>query len=83
MHKVSPVYPRSAVEDGVEGTVRLKLLVTEAGSVAHVEVAGSSGDRRLDTAAKECVSRWRYQPATQDGKPRRVYTHATVEFDLQ
>jgi protein TonB len=71
------------VEDGVEGSVRLKVLVTETGTVAEVQVTGSSGDRRLDAAARECVRRWLYRPAIQDGKPRRVYTHATVEFELK
>jgi len=76
-------YPWGALEDGVEGTVRLKVLVTEAGEVAGVEVVGSSGDWRLDAAAKEFVGGWRYRPAVQDGKPRRVYSLATVVFELR
>ena len=76
-------YPRAAVEDGVEGTVRLKVLVTENGEVASVEIERSSGDRRLDAAALEFVRGWRYRPAVQDGKPRRVYSIATVVFELR
>jgi protein TonB len=76
-------YPPSAAAEGVAGTVRLEVLVTETGSVADVQVTASSGDRRLDEAAREWVHRWRYRPAVQDGKPRRVYTHATVEFELR
>lgn len=83
LRKTAPDYPASAVEDGVEGVVKLKVLVTETGSVAEVEVTASSGDRRLDAAAKECVRKWLYRPAIQDGKPRRVHTHATVEFELR
>ena len=75
-------YPGSAVADGVEGTVRLKVLVSETGAVAEVEVIESSGDRRLDAAAAEFVGRWRYRPAVQDGTPRRVYTYAKVTFEL-
>jgi protein TonB len=76
-------YPEAAAEEGVQGVVKLKVLVTESGSVAEVQITGSSGDRRLDQAAKEWVRGWRYSPAVQDGKPRRVYTHATVEFELE
>jgi protein TonB len=76
-------YPEAAVEDGVEGTVKLKVLVTELGGAAEVKVAQSSGDRGLDTAAVEFVKGWRYQPAVQDGKPRRVYTYAVVTFELR
>jgi protein TonB len=76
-------YPPSAVADGVQGTVRLKVLVTEEGEVAHIEVVDSSGDHRLDAAAEEFVKGWRYLPAVQDGEPRRVHTYARVEFELK
>lgn len=75
-------YPASAVTDGVEGTVRLRVLVGETGEVLEAEVIESSGDRRLDVAAEESVRRWRYRPAVQDGKPRRVHTQAKVTFEL-
>ena len=75
-------YPGSAVADGVEGMVRLKVLVSETGAVAEVDVIESSGDRRLDAAAAEFVGKWRYRPAVQDGMPRRVYTYAKVTFEL-
>lgn len=76
-------YPPTAVEEGVEGTVKLNVLVTEAGAVAEVKVVQSSRDRRLDAAAIEFVRGWRYQPAVQDGQPRSVYTHASVRFELK
>lgn len=76
-------YPASAAADGAEGRVKLKVMVTEEGRVAEVGVAESSGDTRLDAAAAEFVRGWRYLPAVQNGTPRRVYTHATVEFELR
>jgi len=76
-------YPQAAAEEGVEGTVQLEVLVTESGAVAEVKVTKSSGDQRLDAAAKEWVRRWRYRPAMQDGKARQVPTHATVIFELR
>jgi len=80
--KGSLEYPAAAVRDGAEGTVRLRVRVSEKGQVAEVEVLESSGDRRLDAAAEEFVRQWRYQPAVQDGEPRRVDTHARVTFRL-
>lgn len=76
-------YPPAAAQDGVEGTVRLQVLVDEQGAVAEASVIASSGDTRLDAAALEFVRRWRYRPAVQDGQPRRVHTYATVRFELQ
>lgn len=75
-------YPASAARDGVEGTVLLRVLVGEAGDVLEMEVIESSGDRRLDVAAEEFVRTWRFLPAVQDGKPRRVHTEAKVTFRL-
>lgn len=83
MWKGTLEYPESAVRDGVEGTVRLEVLVSETGEVLEVEVIESGGDRRLDAAAAEFVGRWRYRPAVQDGEPRRVHTHAKVKFELK
>ena len=82
IQKGSLEYPASAVTDGVEGTVRLRVLVGEAGDVLEVEVTESSGDRRLDIAAEEFVRAWHYRPAVQDGQPRRVHTYAKVTFEL-
>ena len=82
-YKGSLVYPPSAVSEGVEGSVKLRVLVTEKGAVAEVSVAESSYDRRLDEAAMAFVKGWRYQPAVQDGQPRSVYTHALVTFELR
>jgi protein TonB len=76
-------YPSSAVADGAEGVVKLKVLVTETGDVGEVTVVESSRDRRLDAAAREFVKGWKDLPAVQDGRPRSVYTYATVKFKLR
>jgi len=76
-------YPREAAEEGVEGAVILKVLVDEKGQVADSQITSSSGDKRLDAAALEWVKRWRYLPAVQDGRPRRVWTRAKVTFHLE
>jgi periplasmic protein TonB len=83
VQKAKQVYPEEAAAEGVEGTTVLTVLVTETGTVAEVKVERGSGDRRLDRAAMDCVRRWRYLPAVQNGQPRRVYTRATVSFKLK
>jgi protein TonB len=76
-------YPQSAAEAGLEGTVRLRVLVMENGGVGEVTVTGSSGAAVLDRAAAAWVKKWRYRPAVQDGIARRVYTQARVKFELE
>lgn len=81
--RIQPDYPPAAEQEGVEGTVRLRVLVNERGRVGQVEVTASSQDRRLDRAAVVAVRQWRYSPAVQDGVPRAVWTHASVTFSLK
>jgi len=81
--RVNPTYPLSAKEEGVQGTVQLRLRVEKNGSVSNVRVSKSSGDRRLNDAAVAAVKKWKYEPAVQNGVPRAVDTFASVSFRLQ
>jgi protein TonB len=63
-----PEYPRASTLLEEEGRVTLNYLVGVDGSVVKVEVIKSSGYRRLDTAASQQVLKWRFKPATLDGK---------------
>lgn len=83
VQRVNPTYPLSAKEDGVEGTVQLRVRVESDGSVGAVHVTKSAGDSRLDDAAIAAVKHWKYKPAVQNGVPRAVDTSASVTFRLQ
>jgi len=50
-------YPRAARVRGLEGLVRVSLLIDRAGSVLESRVAESSGEPLLDAAALEMVAR--------------------------
>ena len=50
-------YPRAARVRGLEGEVRISLLIDRAGSVIESRVAESSGEPLLDAAALEMVER--------------------------
>lgn len=51
------VYPRAAIDAGLEGRVLLLLTLDAAGRVTAVEVAGSSGHALLDDAALRAATR--------------------------
>lgn len=79
----APEYPRQALRDGVEGTVLLELLVDTDGHVLRVRIMRSSGDRRLDDAARaQVLANWRFQPALRDGRPVQALGTAPVVFRL-
>lgn len=63
-----PPYPRMALRRGWEGVVVLQIDLDKQGQPLRVEVADSSGHRVLDKAAQAAVRRWRFAPATRDGK---------------
>lgn len=50
-------YPREAIARGLEGRVVLLLTLDEAGRVARIEVASSSGHALLDEAAVKAATR--------------------------
>ncbi len=80
----APTYPREAMLDGIEGTVLLKVLVDVDGKPLSVEIERSSGNRRLDDAARRQVLRkWMFRPAIRDGQPIQVFGLVPVNFSLQ
>lgn len=79
-----PSYPREALMAGAEGTVVLKVLVDVDGTPLEVEIQRSSGNRRLDDAAKRQVLRkWKFRPAMRDGRAIQVYGLVPVNFSLE
>ncbi len=78
-----PEYPPAARRAGEEGTVTLKVLVTDGGRAGQVEVAKSSGFPKLDEAAvKEVQRNWRFVPGKEDGKPVSMWHTFAVTFRL-
>lgn len=80
----APTYPREAMLDGIEGTVLLRVLVDVDGKPLSVEIERSSGNRRLDDAARRQVLRkWMFRPAIRDGQAIQVFGMVPVSFSLQ
>lgn len=78
-----PEYPRASLRMRSEGTVLLQVLVDVDGKPLRAEVQTSSGDHRLDAAAREQILRyWRFRPAMQDGHAVQAIGLVPVEFKL-
>jgi protein TonB len=79
----APAYPREALLDGIEGTVVLRVLVGTDGKPLTVEIERSSGNRRLDDAARRQVQRkWSFKPAIRNGQAVQVYGLVPVNFSI-
>lgn len=75
-----PAYPDELREQGIQGQVGLQVTIDEKGMVVEVKVAKSLHPY-LDFAAVQAVRQWKYEPATQDGKPIPVTVKVTMNFN--
>jgi len=67
-----------------QGKVGIKYTIAADGSVSECAVTTPSGKARLDDAACTMVKkRWKFKPATQDGKPVATSLPADVIFALK
>ncbi len=80
--RVEPEYPEPMRRARIEGVVILEAVITAGGGVDEVRVLKSAGGT-LDRAAEDAVRRWRYRPATLNGRAVSVYLTVTVTFGLR
>jgi protein TonB len=77
-----PVYPATSRRLGEQGKVLLRVLVSAAGLAEKVELKTSSSFTRLDQAAQEAVSRWRFVPARRGEQPIAAWVQVPLTFQL-
>lgn len=82
LNNPAPAYPMSARRMGEQGKVLLKVLVSEDGKAASVQVDRSSGHSKLDEAAVEAVKKWSFVPAKRSNKPMSAYVLVPINFSL-
>jgi TonB family protein len=75
-------YPAEALRKNVEGWVELAFVVAADGKVAQIKVLNSSPAGIFDSAATKAISRARYKPVVQGGKPIAVSTKLRIAFRL-
>ena len=83
VRKVQPVYPATAKEAGVQGTVILHAIIGLDGRPLSLRVMNKDVDPDLARASVEAVSQWRYQPTLLNGQPVEVDSTIQVVFTLQ
>ncbi len=80
VHNKAPVYPEDAIRRHAGGVVGVRIHVTETGTPAYVDIIHSSGDASLDGSVREAVMLWRFQPASDRGRP--VAFDYVMNFDF-
>lgn len=67
--RIPPKYPIEAARQSREGWTVLGFVIDEKGNVSDALVKESSGSKDFDKAALKAVTKWKYQPAFENGKP--------------
>jgi protein TonB len=77
---VQPMYPQTARQMRVQGSVELLANIGKDGSITAVKVL--SGPQVLSRAAIDAVKQWQYKPYYLDDQPVEIQTQITVNFKL-
>jgi len=80
VHRVEPVYPPQARQEGLEGTIAIDIIVGRDGSIIHMQAL--NGPDVLARAAADALRWWKFQPYRLNGEPAVVETRVAVEFKL-
>jgi TonB family protein len=75
----TPSYTDAARQMGLHGVVQIYLWVTENGTPDHLRIVKPLG-LGLDEAALAAVVKYKFAPATQNGKPVKVDLYIDVNF---
>ena len=73
-------YPPKAEEDRLEGEVRVKVVISQAGDVEKVDVL--KGDPILAEAAVDAVKKWKFKPFIRGGKAVKISTEIPFNFSF-
>jgi TonB family protein len=80
IYRVEPFYPRVALQQGVEGTVKIRATVDRDGKVKNLKVI--SGPALLTASALDAAQYWRYIPSLRNGEPIETEEEISIEFHL-
>lgn len=75
-----PPYPKQLEEDGVSGSVRLRVMVEANGKPSSVEVVSASHPLFARSAKETVANSYTFRPATRNGQPIRHSYTFTIRF---
>lgn len=81
LNRVVPKYPLEAKNAGVQGTVRMKAIISKEGTISSLTLL-SAPSSELARAALDAVNQWTYKPTLLNGNPIEVLTMVDVNFTL-
>lgn len=80
--RVSPVYPRQAKRQGVQGSVEVTFVVDDEGRVAEA-VASATSHPVFSQSAVNAVKQWRFDPGELNGRPVSARCRIVLPFMIE
>ena len=81
IQRASPEYTQEATNARLEGVVVLRTVIDVEGRPTEIKVAKGLG-KGLDEKAIECLTKWRFRPATQYGAAIPAKAAVEIRFRL-
>ena len=82
MNQTLPRYPRRARQRNIEGWVKVRFLVDKEGRVRNLRILKESPSGVFYKTVMETAPRWRFSPATKEGRPVNVWVEQTINFRM-
>jgi protein TonB len=79
---LQPPYPAAEQRSEREGEVRVRVTISPEGRVAAVQRVSATSDAFWRVTERQALSRWRFKPATVDGRPVQSSKVLSVRFRL-
>ena len=78
-----PDYPAFEQRGGMEGVVKVRVLIGTDGRVKAVEQVSSASPGFFAETRQRALAKWRFKPATRDGVPYESWQVMTVRFEIR
>lgn len=80
---LQPPYPPPELRAERSGVVRIRLTIAPNGRVTAVERLSATSDAFWRVTERQALNRWRFRPATIDGRPVQGVKVMTVNFRIE
>lgn len=80
--ELKPPYPASKLASEEEATLTLRLTIDDRGRVVAVDPVGRADAIFVEAARHYMVAHWKYDPATENGRPIASTMVITLRFEL-
>jgi periplasmic protein TonB len=79
---LQPPYPPSEEHAGRTGSVRIRITIGPDGRVSAVERLAATSEAFWQVTQRQALRRWRFRPATLDGRPVQATMTMSVRFEI-